>query len=173
MAAMSKFTSHQSVKTSLSIIQSSDYLSLGTSSNGQPWVSPLYFAVTPELDFVAISAVSSRHARNLRSNQSVSWCIFLGSEPPESTDGVYFEGIGEEVEPDQAQALADILYDRRFPDPKERADHPANPEYWESTGRRLYRFHPTNVSKVDLDDPAGVSRSAVPLDLLKSVHLAG
>ena len=146
------------------IVGNSLYLTLA-SFDEIPWVSPLFFAVTPRYEFVFISSTTSRHARAIRAHSAVSWCVFLASEAPESTDGVYFEGIAREIRPqdEHVQFYADVLYDRRFPDAAERAAHPANPAYWEETGRRLYVLTPTVASKVDKEDPAGVSRADVDL----------
>lgn len=160
------------LRKAVEIIRDGFYVALATvSPSGNPWCTPLYYAVTSNLEFITLSSTTSIHASNLRGNSEAAWCIYTGALPPEASDGVYFGGSGQEVEPNAAQTYADELYDQRFPDPAERAKHPANPAYWESTGRRLYLLRPNHAWKVNPDDPAGVSRIELDLEELRAADI--
>lgn len=147
------------------IVANQTFLALATSSpDAWPWCAPVFYAVTPDWDFLFISATNSRHGQHIRATGRAGWAIYRGSDSPEITDGVQFGGSADEL-PNEAstQALANILYDQRFPDPGNRTQHPANLDRFEETGRRIYRLRPQEAHKLDPAGAHGVER--MPLDL--------
>jgi len=151
------------------IINEGIYIALATSAvDGTPWCSPVFYGVTPDLTFILISSIRSRHATNIRESGKASWAVYWGAKSPEETDGVMFGGFGREVtQESEALKYGNILYDQRFPNVDERAEHPVHPAEWGKTGRRIYLLTPNEAYKVDKDDPYGVSRSLLRLEALR------
>ena len=101
------------------IIDSIVYMALGTADeNGNPWVSPLYFASAAYQEFYWISSPDVRHSRNIALRPQVSIVIFDSQIPIGSGQAVYIAGLAEQVTgSDLKRSLG--IYNGRFPKPAE------------------------------------------------------
>lgn len=79
------------------IIESNFYLTLGTANvRGEPWVSPVYYAVSGYKTFYWVSSPEARHSRNLVANPHVSIVIFDSQVAIGAAQAVYMSAIAEE-----------------------------------------------------------------------------
>lgn len=75
-----------------SIINENLYLTLGTSTGGKPWVTPLFFAFDSQYNIYWASPHDSRHSQNIRENPNVSLVCFDSHAPKWQGEGVYMQG---------------------------------------------------------------------------------
>lgn len=72
------------------IIDSNMYMVLGTADeSGQPWVSPVYYAVKEYREFYWVSSPEVRHSLNITIRPPVSIVIFDSRAPINTGQGVY------------------------------------------------------------------------------------
>ena len=80
------------------IIRSNWYLTLGTADeDGQPWVSPVYYAAEEWARFHWVSSPEATHSRNLSARPQVTMVIFDSRVPPGSGQGVYMAAMAQEL----------------------------------------------------------------------------
>ena len=93
------------------------YMTLGTSDEqGQPWVSPVYFASYAHKEFYWISAPEAKHSRNIAVRPQVSIVVFDSRIAVGKGQAVYISAIAEEVQDtDLSQGLS--IYNGRFQNP--------------------------------------------------------
>jgi nitroimidazol reductase NimA-like FMN-containing flavoprotein (pyridoxamine 5'-phosphate oxidase superfamily) len=138
-----------------SIIDANQFMALGTAdADGNPWVSPVWYAPSSYRAYLWVSRPGTRHSRNIAQRPQVAITIY-DSHRPGTWAAVYMVGVAAEVE-DVDEAL------RSF----NRASESRGLRAWARTevtapGEfRLYRAtvtavlgdHDARVS-VDLDDP--------------------
>ncbi len=88
-----------------SIIKNNIYLSLGT-SDGNPWVAPVYYCIDDQYNFYFISQPNSLHIRQLLKNPQVAFAIFDSHQQEGAGNGVQGMGIAHVLEDEQLkQAL--------------------------------------------------------------------
>lgn len=86
------------IKTAKKIIEENIYLTLATSSkDGNPWVSPLFFAYDENYTFFWVSGKDALHSKLIRENSKVAIVIFDSTVSEGKGDGVYFKAIVEEL----------------------------------------------------------------------------
>lgn len=90
------------VEKAKKIINDNLYLTLATTQNNMPWVSPVWYAVDKNYNFYFISENKSLHAQNIYKNANVAFSIFNSTEKPEDVNGLQINGTASEM------ALADI-----------------------------------------------------------------
>jgi nitroimidazol reductase NimA-like FMN-containing flavoprotein (pyridoxamine 5'-phosphate oxidase superfamily) len=122
------------------VLQSVRYLTLGTaSSGGESWMTPLAHAWDHEDRFYWMSAVDSRHSRNVDENPAVSVLLFdLGTT---GTDQALFgSGTARMLTEDELEEGCAVYYSRRYPDPAVHAKRYRPPaDFWGTSPNRLYR----------------------------------
>ena len=80
------------------IIDSNRYMALGTAgSNGQPWVSPVWFASEDYRHFHWVSSPDARHSQNVAARPEVAIAIFDSTVPVGGAQAVYMSGRAEEL----------------------------------------------------------------------------
>lgn len=80
------------------IIGKSVYMTVATASpEGNPWVSPVFFAYDDRYNLYWISNKDARHSQYVRSNPNIAIVIFDSSAIEGSGDGVYFEAEAREL----------------------------------------------------------------------------
>lgn len=81
------------------IIKTNAYLTLGTSLNNKPWVSPVCYFVDARCIFYYASQMESVHTKNILQNPNVSWTVFDSHAPDGTGVGVQIWGKAELVGP--------------------------------------------------------------------------
>ena len=101
------------------IMDSILYMVLGTADqNGQPWVSPLYFASEKYREFYWMSAPGVTHSRNILVRPQVSIVIFDSRIAVGMGQAVYMSAVAEELAGVELERGIQI-YNGRFPNPAE------------------------------------------------------
>lgn len=73
------------------IIAENIYMTLSTASlNGEPWVSPVFFAYDDQYNLYWVSNKEARHSVTLVENPRVAVVMFNSQAPEGKGDGVYF-----------------------------------------------------------------------------------
>jgi nitroimidazol reductase NimA-like FMN-containing flavoprotein (pyridoxamine 5'-phosphate oxidase superfamily) len=80
------------------VLAANRYMTLGTADeNGDPWVTPVWFAPGDDAEFVWVSSPQARHSRNLAARPQMSIVIFDSQVPVGSASAVYMLGRGAEL----------------------------------------------------------------------------
>jgi hypothetical protein len=80
------------------IIDSNGYMVLGTADqSGQPWVSPVWYAVSGYTEFYWVSSPEATHSRNIAVRPHISIAVFDSQAPIGTGQGVYMSANAEEV----------------------------------------------------------------------------
>jgi nitroimidazol reductase NimA-like FMN-containing flavoprotein (pyridoxamine 5'-phosphate oxidase superfamily) len=98
-----------------SLVRENAYLALATAGgDGEPWVSPVWFAARGVDEFVWASKPGARHSRNISENPRVSLVVFDSSKAPGDGSALYVAAEAALVGDDGFEdALA--LYNSRSP----------------------------------------------------------
>ena len=80
------------------LIENNQHMTIATSDReGNPWVSPVFFAPDDDFNLYWVSSKQAQHSRNLRFRPQVSIVIF-GTVPPDNRlDGVYIQAEASEL----------------------------------------------------------------------------
>ena len=80
------------------IIDSNLYMVLGTADEtGQPWATPVYYAVADYTDFYWVSSPAATHSRNIAVRPQVGIVVFNSQVPIGAGQGVYMSAEAAEV----------------------------------------------------------------------------
>lgn len=98
------------------VIETSDYLALGTSAGGEPWIAPIEYFRDAEGNFCFFSTTDSRHARHIEQNDTVAVAIWSEDQPEEYSpdldaflNGVQIRGTAYRVPEDEySETLATV-----------------------------------------------------------------
>lgn len=124
------------------IIKSNIYLSLATSVENSPWISPLFYAIDNKFTFYFISQESSTHIRNIFVNNVVAFCIFDSKQLEGTGNGVQGKGRVYKLEDDEIET-AFLWYKTSFIELKKES----------FTGDAPYRFYKLVPEQVFVLDP--------------------
>jgi hypothetical protein len=122
-------------KVAREIIDRGRYMTLGTSDEeGNPWVSPVFYATDGYRDLFWISSPAATHSRNLKSRPAVAITIFDTTAPVGAGQAVYIRAHADELTPPRD---ADAL--QFYPGPPSRGGRPIRVEHLRgSSPFRLY-----------------------------------
>lgn len=85
-------TQEELVKLAKDIVKNNIYLTLGT-SDGDPWVAPLFYCVNENYNFYFISQLDSLHTKQMLKNPKVAFSIF--DSHAEEGKGTGIQATGE------------------------------------------------------------------------------
>jgi len=89
---------HDPAAIATAIIDANLYMVLGTADqDGEPWVSPVYYAPEAYREFLWVSSPDTKHSRNIEARAEVSIVIFDSSVPIYTGQGVYMAAAAREV----------------------------------------------------------------------------
>ncbi len=98
------------IRTASDIIRTIQYITIATvTPDGLPWNTPVYCAYDADVQFFWISATTSQHAINLRSNPHAFVTVYDSTVPEGTGVGVYFAGQAVQIQ-DTRMALAAIAH---------------------------------------------------------------
>lgn len=122
------------------IINSNLYMTLATSANNIPWSCPVFFAADKDLNLYFVSYNNSLHAKNIQANPQTAVSIFDSHIVPGTgtTQAVYISGICKRVLGEELPSAIEVVYSKRFSDPKEREGKDLSVEHFslpDSVGR--------------------------------------
>lgn len=82
------------------LVQKTPHMSLGTVSDGRPWVCEVHFGFSRDLELFFVSRKTTRHCQEIARNPRVAGNIVKQHDLDESPRGLYFEGVALEITPD-------------------------------------------------------------------------
>jgi nitroimidazol reductase NimA-like FMN-containing flavoprotein (pyridoxamine 5'-phosphate oxidase superfamily) len=104
---------HQNSAIARTIIDSNFYMTLGTADkHGQPWVTPVYYAVAEYKKFYWVSAPDTKHSSNVATCPQVSIVIFDSQAVIGTGQAVYMSAVAEEVVDSELEPAVKIFSDR-------------------------------------------------------------
>lgn len=136
------------------IITSNAYLTLGTSHNNMPWVSPVCYFVDEQCNFYYASQIGSVHTKNILDNQKVAWAIFDSHAP----DG---EGVGVQI-----WGKAELVSARSYATAMRSCYRPSIREVLEISSYRLFKLTPSRIYVTDPDEVVDKRKSVSKSSLL-------
>lgn len=133
------------IEKAKNIIESNLYCSLSTcSTDGDPWISPVFFVYDDDWNLYWSSAIISQHSQNIYSNRGKVAIAIYGSQVPEGTgQGLYFTGTAKVVESFESALAEKIIGWAR--QRTKNANNKTAADYLGDSPRRFYQFTPQNV----------------------------
>jgi nitroimidazol reductase NimA-like FMN-containing flavoprotein (pyridoxamine 5'-phosphate oxidase superfamily) len=106
------------------------YLVLGTAGpNGDPWVSPVFFAPLDQNRVVWVSSPDSRHSRNIAHRAAVAFTVFDSNVEVGQAEAIYVDADAAPATADETERALQAL-NSRLPKAKRLTDddlHPLGP----------------------------------------------
>ncbi len=85
-------------ETAKKIVADNFYMTIASASlNGQPWISPVFFAYDSDYNLYWVSNKDSLHSNLIRSNPKIAVVIFNSQAAQDDVDAVYFEADAFEL----------------------------------------------------------------------------
>lgn len=136
------------------MVAANQFLTLSTSRDGHPWISPVYFAADSEYKLYFISRRDTRHAEYIRSQPNVAVAIYNSTCTPGRCDGVQLSATARELTAtDEVAYGAAILFTRRFEDEAQRKPYLDPTRYQGDELMRIYEIRPQEIFVVDKEKP--------------------
>ena len=86
------------VESAKRVIDDNRYLTLGTADGqGNPWVSPVWYATNGYTEFLWLSSADARHSKNIATRSRVALVIFDSRSAPTDARALYIDGHANEV----------------------------------------------------------------------------
>ena len=122
----------ESVEVVKNIIDSNLFMTLATCANNIPWSCPVFFASDKDLNLYFNSYNDSLHVKNIEQNQKVAVSIFDSHAVPGTgnTQAVYTSGTCARVFGKDLPHAIEVIYSKRFPNPKEREGRDLSVEHF-------------------------------------------
>jgi uncharacterized protein YhbP (UPF0306 family) len=135
-----RFSAERLAKAGRSLLDASTLCAISTvTPSGRAHVNTAYFAWSPSLDIVWLSAPEARHSRNLEANASAAVSVYDSAQTWGQPDrGIQLFGTAR-LTRGAAAREAEALYGARFP------DFPST----DLSEYRLYRLRPTRIKLFD------------------------
>lgn len=109
------------------VLAANRYLVLGTADeDGQPWVSPVFFAPLNPNRLCWVSSPDSRHSRNIAHRRAVAITVFDSTVSVGQAAAAYFDAQAAQATPDEVDAALHSL-NARLPQDKLLAAHDLQP----------------------------------------------
>jgi len=142
------------------IINSNLFMTLATSANNIPWSCPLFFASDKDQNIYFTSYNDALHIKQVEENPNVAVSIFDSHAVPGTgnTQAVYISGKCKRVSGEELPCAIEVVYNKRFPDPKERERRDLSVERFslpDSFGRTDYIYKITTEKFYILDKKTG------------------
>ncbi len=153
---MAQYTEMSYEQNAKDIIASNNYFVLSTcNKNNTPWAAAILFVNDKDHNFYFMSAVDSRHAKNIIENPNIAGVIFDSKQPVGSSLSVQFEGTAKIV--DTKEEIVDTikLYSKKaFPGSKFSPDPQFDPGNY--SGAAEFKFFKIEPKKIYITVAGGV-----------------
>lgn len=129
------------------VIANNRYMTLSTaSSDGKPWISPVFFSYDDQFNLYWVSNKNSRHSTLIRQNPQVAIVIFNSQAVDGEIDAVYIEAAVSELDDAKEIDIAVEALGRRYQKEEFRVksmDAVTKDAVW-----RIYKATPKAISKL-------------------------
>jgi uncharacterized protein YhbP (UPF0306 family) len=133
------------VEKAKKIISDNIYMTIATAtSDGIPWISPLFFAYDEKYNLYWVSEKNSKHSNLIRNNPKIAIVIFDSTAPIGDGDGVYLEATAEELSDVHTIKVAMKIYNPRLTTEEykiKKIENVTNKAEW-----RIYKATPKKIS---------------------------
>lgn len=127
-------------KKAKEIIAKIIYITIATSSNDQPWNSPVYSAYDEFYNFYWVSDQNGQHSKNIKENPNIFIVIYDSTVPEGTGEGVYIKAKAFEItDPAEVKKAAGLLANRKNKKPRHES------EYLGDYPRRVYKATPEKI----------------------------
>ena len=145
---MMQYTEMSYEQNAKDIIASNNYFVLSTcNKNNTPWAAAILFVNDKSYNFYFMSAVDSRHAKNIIENPNIACVIFYSKQPVGSSLSVQFEGTAKII--DTKEEIVDTikLYSKKaFPGSKFSPDPQFDPgNYSDAAEFKFFKIEPKKI----------------------------
>jgi uncharacterized protein YhbP (UPF0306 family) len=109
------------------VLAANRYLVLGTADeDGQPWVTPVFFALLDPNRVCWVSSPDSRHSRNIAHRAAVAITVFDSTVEVGRAEAAYFDADAAQATPDETDTTLHAL-NSRLPQEKRLSDDDLQP----------------------------------------------
>lgn len=143
------------------ILEGNRFMVLSTCDlDKRPWAATVYYAYSSKYEFFFLSALDSRHSKNVSQNPKVAFVVFDSTQPMGKAESVQAEGTATLIPFTEALKDAIRIYSaKQFPDSKMDPLKRYQPSELAESALRFYRI---KVSEMFL---SGTKYRRYPLDL--------
>ena len=130
------------------IIEKNVFMTIATAStDGEPWVTPVFYSYDAALNFYWYSSSRTKHSELIAKNKKVALTIFNANADEEDASGVYISGNAFEVDKDELRHALTTYFERAMPTNEEERYKMINtPEdFLEFSELRMYKVVPAKV----------------------------
>jgi hypothetical protein len=118
-----------------------------------PWVTPIYFSTTNDLQVLWLSALDAQHSINISKNPRVALAFYDTNTPFGNAQGLYVTGSVRTLADNELEWGCLTFYTRRFPEKDAFTLKARNPkDFREPSPRRMYLCQ---VERAWVLDPKG------------------
>ncbi len=145
---MAQYVEISPERSAKGIIKNNNYVVLSTcSKGGMPWAAAVLFVNDKDYNLHFMSAVDSRHAKNIIENPNIAGVIFDSKQPVGSSQSVQFEGIAKIVDEKKEIVKTISLYSKKaFPGSKFSPDPEFDPENYSGASEfKFFKIEPKNI----------------------------
>ncbi|MFB6213668.1 MAG: pyridoxamine 5'-phosphate oxidase family protein [Candidatus Nanohaloarchaea archaeon] len=153
------------VEKCVEMLLNNRYMDIAISQDDNPWVSAVYYAVDPELNFYFVSLKTSRHGKYIQENSEVALSIYNSTNPPEEADGIQIDAKAKILEDENLEDSVRTLFSKRFEDEEKQKEYFENydEKYAGESEKKIFKVESENIYKVS----GAYTRSEVPQEPVK------
>lgn len=127
------------------ILANNLFMTLATaSSGGQPWSTPVFYALDENYTFYWYSRRDTRHSQNITENNKISASVFATSGENEGV-GIYIEGTASEVTEEELDYATSIYAKKAAANEEEKTQLTTREDFLGDAQIRMYKLIPEKV----------------------------
>ncbi len=115
-----------------------------SSSGGQPWSTPVFYALDEKYNFYWYSRKDTRHSENIKENNRISASIFATTGEDEGV-GVYVEGVATELIEVELEHATSIYAKKGASNDEERIQMTTIKDFLGDAPIRMYKLTPEKI----------------------------
>lgn len=127
------------------ILTNNLFMTLATvSATGNPWSTPVFYALDEQYNFYWYSRKDTRHSQNIQENNNVSASIF-SPEGEDKLEGVYVAGIATELVEEELQHATELYAKKAAVNEEELEQLTAVEDFLGDAPVRMYKLTPMKM----------------------------
>ncbi len=127
------------------ILSNNLYMTLATvSSDGQPWSTPVFYAIDDDYNLYWYSRKDTRHSQNIKEINKISASIFAVSGEDKGV-GIYIEGIATELIEEELDHAANTYAAKAASNEEEKAQLTTTRDFLDDSPLRMYKIIPSKI----------------------------
>ncbi len=127
------------------ILSNNRYMTLATTAkDGQPWSTPVFYALDDNNNFYWYSRKDTRHSLSIKENSKVAASIF-GVDNADEGFGVYLEGVASEVTKNELPHAMEVYAKKGATNDEERKQLTTKEDFLNDAPIRMYKLIPKKM----------------------------